>query len=146
MLTIGFTGTRDGMTEAQEEAVKDLLLHLGATRLLHGACHGADRQAHRIAIGMFRDLYPARPEQLYWAEQHIAPGDTIHPLPASDVKPNPEIWRNHKIVDRADVMIAAPASPIEILRSGTWATIRYAKQTEVKCYRCLPDGTIRDGD
>jgi predicted Rossmann fold nucleotide-binding protein DprA/Smf involved in DNA uptake len=39
-----------------------------------------------------------------------------------------ELERNHLIVAACDVLNAAPLQDEEILRSGTWATIRYARK------------------
>lgn len=36
--------------------------------------------------------------------------------------------RNHAIVDECSVLIAAPRSLTEEQRSGTWATVRYARK------------------
>ena len=40
----------------------------------------------------------------------------------------PYLERNHDIVDNSDVLIATPKESVEQIRSGTWATIRYAKK------------------
>ena len=36
--------------------------------------------------------------------------------------------RNHNIVDASEILIACPAQTEEVIRSGTWATIRYARK------------------
>lgn len=141
-MLVGFTGTRRGLTPHQARSVLSLLADLRATKILHGACQGADRDVHELANGLLREMYPSMPEQYRWAIEHCGPGDVVHPMPPSTVKPNPQIWRNHKIVERCDVLIACPGEALEVLRSGTWATIRYARETLVPQYRCLPDGVI----
>ena len=40
----------------------------------------------------------------------------------------PPLVRNRNIVRAVDIMIAAPATDKEELRSGTWATVRYCRQ------------------
>ena len=46
------SGTRAGMTAAQEDAFVDILRkHVSAKELLHGDCIGADAQCHRLARG-----------------------------------------------------------------------------------------------
>jgi hypothetical protein len=48
-------------------------------------------------------------------------GDTVYPE-------KEYIERNHNIVDNTDMLIAFPSTKTEILKSGTWATIRYARK------------------
>ena len=48
MRHIGFTGTREGMQEAQRAAVADLLSHRTPAWLHHGDCVGADAEVHAI--------------------------------------------------------------------------------------------------
>jgi hypothetical protein len=44
------------------------------------------------------------------------------------LKPKPFLDRNKDIVNSCDILIACPENDIEVLRSGTWSTIRYAKK------------------
>lgn len=44
----------------------------------------------------------------------------------------PPLKRNYDIVDACDILLAAPRTLTEELRSGTWATIRYARKTGKK--------------
>jgi hypothetical protein len=39
--------------------------------------------------------------------------------------------------------VAAPRTPIETLRSGTWATVRYARAYGRPVWIVLPDGSVR---
>jgi predicted Rossmann fold nucleotide-binding protein DprA/Smf involved in DNA uptake len=39
-------------------------------------------------------------------------------------------------------MIATPHSYVEIGRSGTWATVRYARKAGKPIYLILPDGLL----
>lgn len=62
----------------------------------------------------------------------------IHPCTLSDQRvylagdkgeqPVNPLVRNHTMVDLASVVIATPSSLKEQQRSGTWATIRYARK------------------
>lgn len=107
MNVIGFTGTRAGMTGDQSYAVARILQTLfkgGPAQFHHGGALGADHEASTLAgaIGYMPILHPG-----------------------GDAKRN--IARNHEIVEVSKVMIAAPFAGKEMLRSGTWATIRYAQ-------------------
>jgi hypothetical protein len=131
---IGFTGTQFGMTNRQKKSFIRLLLSqkIIPTEFHHGDCIGADEQANKI-VG-------------------IIPKIVIHP-PSFDAKrafcfsrdvrsPKPYIERNHDIVDETDVLIACPRTKEEELRSGTWATIRYARKTGKPIWYIWPDGLI----
>lgn len=55
-------------------------------------------------------------------------------------KPEPYLDRNHYMVDRCNLLIACPEG-IEALRSGTWATVRYARKRPRNHLIIYPDGT-----
>ena len=62
---------------------------------------------------------------------------------AIDVKildPRPYLARNRDIVDASDLMLACPAEQQEVLRSGTWATIRYALKRDKHLIVIHPNG------
>ena len=57
MSIVGFTGTRQGMTDDQKCALRKLLSEIarnGSFPLLfhHGDCVGSDEEAHEIAVGL----------------------------------------------------------------------------------------------
>lgn len=58
--------------------------------------------------------------------------------------PLPPLERNHRIVDACDVLIACPKDAQEQLRSGTWATVRYARKQGKRVIVITPDGTVED--
>jgi len=119
----GFTGTRAGMSENQKKALSLLVCDQSTATAIfhHGGCHGADCEAHWI-VGPH-------------AARYVHPGDedqhrkwTIRSDYAVVCHWKPYLERNHDIVDVCEVLIAAPSSLTEELRSGTWATIRYARK------------------
>ncbi len=120
-MKIGFTGTREGMSQAQKEAFVLKCDELGITEFHHGDCEGADAQAHDIVREFFPhvwiEVYP--PVSTY--RQAFRKGDKHHP-------PESYITRDHKIVDATECLIGTPLQNNEILRSGTWTTIRYARK------------------
>lgn len=120
-MILGFTGTQDGMTYPQKFFFEGILARLSPREFHHGDCIGADCDAHKIV-------------------ERLLPKCIIvgHP-PDSDAKrafckcherrpPKPYLVRNKAIVFSVDSMCAAPKSRTEELRSGTWATIRYARK------------------
>ena len=128
-MRIGFTGSQKGMTEHQKSEVKRILAshQTDITEIHHGGCIGADAQFHKIcsALGFVPIVHPAsnvRPSKV----AKLEPPDATY-LPAK-----PALVRNRDIVDSSDIMIATPGQGYEVLRSGTWATIRYAEKKYAK--------------
>jgi hypothetical protein len=109
-MIVGFTGTRRGMSASQEHQLQRVLDWLeaseseigGGALFHHGNAPGADAEASRIA------------EARGWEV-------VSHPAGA-----NPLV-RNREIVAACEVLVAAPLTDEEVLRSGTWATVRYAR-------------------
>ena len=118
----GFTGTRNGMTEHQKQTLELILRDCTKPASFHhGGCRGADRQAHCVAFLLTSVVvYPGDADRYRKWEQHL---DTCELRPWK-----PYLERNHDIVDACEILIAAPKSLTEELRSGTWATIRYARK------------------
>ncbi len=133
-MKIGFTGTQRGMSEAQRisfEAGLRLMFEGLSDEFHHGDCIGADAQAHTIAekIGFIMVLHPP-----------IDPKKQAHCEGDFSRKPKPYIERNHDIVDETELLIATPGEPTEQLRSGTWATIRYARKLRRRLVIIGPEG------
>jgi predicted Rossmann fold nucleotide-binding protein DprA/Smf involved in DNA uptake len=128
---IGFTGSRVGMTPAQQDALRSLLVS-GAGVLHYGDAVGADEQAHDIAVAVGRAVV-------------IHPGsfsDQRAFKPAKEIRrPKKPLVRNKDIVRETAVLMAAPAQEVEQLRSGTWSTIRFARHLSRPVVIVLPDGS-----
>jgi hypothetical protein len=129
---LGFTGTRSGGTDAQMKGVRRLIGKLWPRHVHHGDCIGGDAQFHRIC----RELHvpniivhpPSRTE--YRAYCH---GDV-------ERKPKSYLRRNKDIVTESEWLIVCPRTADEQLRSGTWATYRYAKSLAKNIIVIDPDG------
>jgi len=129
---IGFTGTQEGMNNFQKNEVSLILLYhhytphisgvIGKATLEahHGDCIGADAEFEELAKKYGYTTY-AHPASDTGSKRAYCKSDTI--LPAK-----PALKRNKDIVNAVDIMIATPKENHEVLRSGTWATIRYAKK------------------
>jgi predicted Rossmann fold nucleotide-binding protein DprA/Smf involved in DNA uptake len=57
--------------------------------------------------------------------------------------PRSFLERNHDIVDASEVLVAIPKETEEVLRSGTWATIRYAHKLRRRVMIIYPNGFTR---
>ena len=105
-MIVGFTGTRKGMSRRQQEQFALVVERFSDPweEFHHGDARGADSDAVRIVRSIDPDLaivaHPAGPDPLA---------------------------RNREIVQLSDILIAAPETNKETLRSGTWATVRYAR-------------------
>lgn len=133
-MIIGISATRHGMNRAQLKWLWSVLSeHEGD--LHHGDCLGGDTQAHDMATLL-----------MGWTIIIHPPAETryrAHRQAAVILTPKPSLDRNHDIVDASDVLIAVPQTHGEELRSGTWATIRYAAMVKKPIRIISPDGSVR---
>lgn len=122
-MKIGFTGTQIGMSQHQKEQFVLKLMELGVTEFHHGDCIGADAEAHDIV----REFFPS-----VWIEVHPPDITTKRAYKKGDVihTPKPYLVRNKDIVDASEFLIGSPKENYNVLRSGTWSTIRYAKKMQ----------------
>ena len=138
-IIIGFTGTNRGLTNFQRNEIYRLLVELKATEFHHGDCVGADLIAHKIALSLHISIVVHPPENTEfraYSSYIIAPLDLVTTLDTDDY-----ILRNHAIVDAADIMLATPKGNEPEIRSGTWATIRYARRFGNSIYIIFPKRT-----
>lgn len=56
-------------------------------------------------------------------------------------EPRDNIERNHIMVDETDQLLACPSGKNEVTRSGTWATMRYARRMKKPVVIIFPDGS-----
>jgi len=133
-MNIGFTGTRKGFTFLQGIAISNLFDDMGVTEFHHGDCIGSDKMAGDLA--KIRKAWivihpPTDPKYRAFCK-----GDEIR-------EEKPYMVRDHDIVDETEFLIATPKGFKEELRSGTWATVRYAKKQNKTIIFVFPDGQIR---
>ena len=126
----GFTGTQHGMTDAQKATLREFLR--GASgEFHHGDCIGADMQFHDIArsLGLWIVVHPP-----------INQVKQAHCDPDESRLPKEYLTRNDDITRECDLLIAAPKEDQEILRSGTWSTVRRARRYGREIRLILPSG------
>lgn len=122
-MKVGFTGTQKGLTKAQKLALEALAQALEIGEFHYGDCIGADDEAARIFFNFGWPLVqhpPDNPSKRANLQQILRPRVVMHERPYLD--------RNRDIVDQSDILIACPKSRFEEIRSGTWATVRYARK------------------
>ena len=147
MLKVGFTGSQNGMSLRQRTSLikylEKLLEKEAAARsaslplvvLHHGGCIGSDFIAHCLGVFLACKII-VHPSTLVEKQfiQRFQPG-WLGVSEVRDVKA--PLVRNHDIVDETSLLIATPRSEVEILRSGTWATVRYCRDKVKKPYEVL---------
>jgi len=128
-MKISFTGTRRGMTENQRKSIECwLLIHEKDVAMAsHGCCIGADIQFHCLLREVFgsRILIAVFPSTAKTAAPIPKDADYVAP-------PRPPLVRDKDIMNNGrDFLLVAPYTSEEVLRSGTWATKRYAEKIKV---------------
>ncbi len=130
---IGFTGTQDGMTPFQKKELAiffwdrasiypDISFH-------HGVCEGADEEAAQLSLYFGFTTIAHPPINTYKMSDFES--DFAHP-------PKDFLDRNKDIVDDCDVLVATPKEMEEVVRSGTWSTVRYARRIGRTVHLILP--------
>lgn len=145
IISIGFTGTRLGMTRPQMRAVFGYLRYVllvhdtdepADIEVHHGDCRGSDAQFHVIATVLdCRTVIhpPALAQQRAFCE-----GDEVRP-------PLGYLARDRAIVAESGELLATPCTAAWQPRSGTWTTIGYGVQAGRPVKVFLPDGTLASG-
>jgi len=141
---IGFSGTQSGMSQGQKANFKYFLNQFNCISFSHGDCTGADYEAHGIVEQYFETLLAHHPD----CEPKIVVRPAINPMKRAyvlgrehqflvggfikdgiiyeQVSPAKYLERNKHIVETTDLLLACPKEQEMTMRSGTWATIRFA--------------------
>jgi hypothetical protein len=132
---VSFTGTSRGMNKIQFAKVSEFLFN-NVDRFdlaIHGDCIGADAEFHTICkvLNVPIDIHPCDITHF----RAFCEGFRVFPID----KP---LTRNKTMIDKADLTLATPFENQEVLRSGTWSSIRYAKKKDKMLIIFYPDGRI----
>lgn len=121
MTSLGFTGSRHGMTDSQKVNFVYLLGRIQPTEFHVGDCVGADEEAFNLV----REF---RPECKIIG--HIPSDDKLRAFCEYDEEwsPKPYLDRNVDIVDCSDVVTAAPRKSSR----GTKYTMQYCKKSNTE--------------
>jgi hypothetical protein len=148
---IGVTGTRAHMPPWQRDAWSQLVYcfkpltdnrhhPLARVEMHHGCCKGADTEAHYLGAKYAYDvsLHPASGVD-EWQEMLFPVGNgTTYPEATT-------AERNRTIVEMSHVLLAAPRFPEDdrrSRRSGTWQTVRMAREAKIPIYYAMVNGTL----
>lgn len=135
-MNLGFTGTRNGMSDAQAAVFEGMLTDVSVFR--HGSCQGADVEAARIIRKVYGQkvkiiALPGPDDDHYrqdsGVDDEVLPGRT-------------HFARNRAIVAGSDMMIATPAANTWQERGGTFYTANYSIKVGKPLIVIWPDGSI----
>lgn len=131
---VGLTATRDGVSAAQK--ARGYAIIAGYLFLHHGDCKGGDEAIHRMAIsrGGIKIIVHPPLSPIFRA---FCVGDETRP-------PKDYLVRDRDIVNETSRLVALPRGMSEELRSGTWATVRFAKRAGKPVTIVFPDGSVRN--
>ena len=136
MIHIGFTGTREKISEAQRQNLQEFLLSFVECEdeivCHHGDCIGADTEFHNICsnLGLKIVIHPPKVQDL----RAFNKSDSI--LPEKSY-----FARNRDIVDNSDLLLGVPIHYIRN-KGGTWYTINYAISNKKKVVLFDPLGEV----
>lgn len=132
-MTFGFTGTSHGpLATRQLQMPRQLLWKVDVLHL--GDCIHADAQANveALVLGIKTIGHPP----IEGAKRACCEYDGVR-------EPKSYLVRNQDIATEGiDGLIACPGGWVEIQRSGTWATVRYARKLHRFIQIILPDGRV----
>ncbi len=121
-MIVGFTGTREGMTDGQCGYLEHVLRELKCTEFHHGDCIGADSQAAYLVRSMGGIKIVCHPpiNPKLRANVPLREGDVM-------LSRRPYKIRNQAIVHACEHLCAGVRRNVEEPTGGTWYTIRYAE-------------------
>lgn len=103
-----------------------------------GCAQGADEEFYhivrRLAPTVLMEFYPCEFTRLRWAMRACRSEEIVHPV-------RPPLERNRTMVDASTYLVAGVKHYVEQQRSGTWATVRYARKRQVPYLLVYPDGS-----
>lgn len=138
MHSLGFTGTRKGMTEAQRTQVIKFMRDHMPHEIHHGDCIGSDAQFARLVWWQFRGvIIVSHPPEDNKYRAYCSSNILMPVLPY--------LKRDENIVLASDHLIATPRQdkpPKSLRGEGTWWTINCAQQRGIPITIVRPDGKV----
>lgn len=134
---VGFTGTRAGMTDAQRHCVYHLLQEIRPKQAHHGDCVGADANFHDLVRETTYNTWIVGHPPILTKNRAYCQVDEERP-------PGEYHERDKNIVHETQLLIACPKGVKEERRSGTWTTVRFAREADKTIKIVWPDGSITE--
>lgn len=143
------TGSREGISK---QALKTLREYLQKnqhkiTECHHGDCVGADTIFHNEVAKAREKAYndaESKQQEMMRLIVHPPNVNTLrsHCKGVETRVPKSYLQRNQDVVNESDTLIAFPSTRHEVLRSGTWFSIRYAQKQNRTVHIVYPDGSV----
>jgi hypothetical protein len=130
-MILSFTGTQRGMTRRQMDLVIAIVETYNPKKVVHGGCIGADADFHELCLSLGVGIIEVWPSDVPDKVAKLRLGNDITTVIIHE--PQRPLLRNLDIVAGSDHLIACPAQEDEILRSGTWATVRLSTRYDIPC-------------
>lgn len=153
---LGVTGSRNSdypniyQTENIHSHIKVLCENNVNVQLVHGDCYGVDSWFHSQWILRMQIVKTKYPIFIYPSNKpgHRADSfvNTYPPAAKTNITqahPMAPLKRNKKIVTHSDIVFCVPDTVVEKLRSGTWSTIRYCRETKKPHIIFYPNGIVK---
>lgn len=134
-MIIGFTGSSTKITIRQSCVLLSILTELNPSVLHHGDCIMGDKLAHMLVRKHFPTCHivihpPSDPSKRAYCQ-----GDEMR-------QEKYYLDRDTDIARECEVLVAAPKEAKEVVRSGTWATVRRARRFFKPIIYVMFDGMI----
>lgn len=150
MLTIGFTGTKEGLSYKQKDTLISFIAFEvqlsgdGGVVGRHGDCIGADATFDSIceALNVPVIIHPGKSKN--GGNPFRAFCGTNRPSTLI-LEEKDYLVRNDDIVKECTFLTVCPKEKEEQIRSGTWTTVRRARKRNRPVVFIFPDGSIEDG-
>lgn len=150
MTVLVCTGTLTGTTTPQFSSLDEFVAAVRVTDIFanseteacHGLAKGVDAEFHQICRKYHVSLR-GHPGNILSKRAEISVSDFAVMFPVKN-----SIWRNHDMIDYAvtvkdRLLVACPKEDHEVIRSGTWATVRYARSCGIDIVYIWPsDGAV----
>lgn len=127
------SGSRVGITDEAISTLQEYINNNEIVEAHHGDCIGADAEFHDIVVSYDIPVHIHPPD--YGTYRAYKKGDTIY-------NRKPYLERNRSIVNSTDILLGFPNGNKNVIRSGTWSTIRYAKKNNKPVMIVYPDGSF----
>lgn len=139
-MKLGFTGSSKVITPGQLLTLYGMLADnaLVVSEYHHGDCIEGDAKFHEAVVSNHSKVVihpPINPNK-----RAFCTGPNVEMR-----EPKDYLVRDDDIASEVDVLYACPDNYKELLRSGIWATVRYARKYGKPIIIIYPDGTIKDG-
>lgn len=142
-MRVSFTGTRNGMTAAQNATVRALLSSWKPAEAHHGDCVGADDEFANLCAELGVPWIVAHPgESAKGGENNLR---AFNKFSNEVMSVRTHFARNRELVrvlrDPGDILLATPFQSERQTQGGTWYTVDYGVKQAKRVVVVWPDGS-----